>query len=754
VDDATATVDEGIQRLQDAVDFTAEAFGIDKTSAARAIAAIIDPENAPAEEPSPGTTAMVEGDGSGETLAPIEETETPSPTAAQQIAAQVAESVGTASITPKLVRLSGDTKVDSAAITNAVEQGLINAANSIYVSGDPASEVSESVTTVFTVEETTEVVVEEDDSDDGREEHMAVEIDPKNPGRFRALLVREGERTADDRIVEVGATEWRPPPLPLMLQTRTDVGHMGAEIAAVIETIHRDGNDIIGEGRYDTSTVGIEAARLAANKVMRGISVDPGDVEFDVEIEEMDDDGFPTKVLARFTHMTILGATQTPFQAIGSSQIEWIAPITNEEAEAIAASAEFTATRFSDLSLTDRERPWSGSDAKARLREWASSDGSGDVDKIDFTKFRRGFFWYDPDNAESVGAYKLPFADIVNGQIQAVWRGVTASAAAVQGARGGVDIPSTDRASVQSHISRYYAKARGKFGDDSIKPPWEMSAHEVVEMATAMTASAPRTFPVSWFQPPEFSGPVPLTVEPVRENGEEIGCRVYGHLALWNQCHTGYQGVCEMAPHSQHDYAYFLTGAVHLDDGTQARVGPITLGTEHPDLKMNPYAAKAHYDDTGRVAAWVTVGEDEHGIWCTGTLRPDLDPDQAASFAAAAPSGDWRWLNGSLEMIAVLAVNTPGFPIARFEDDHQVALVASGYAPQRDRGRRVLGKEIDGLRLTTQEMLNRVLEGIADLKSSVSTQGQRLDAIDEAVQPVLSARNEERLAAVRERLGI
>jgi hypothetical protein len=66
----------------------------------------------------------------------------------------------------------------------------------------------------------------------------------------------------------------------------------------------------------------------------------------------------------------------------------------------------------------------------------------------------------------------------------------------------------------------------------------------------------------------------------------------------------------------------------------------------------------------------------------------------------------------------------------------------------------VLGKEIDGLRLTTQEMLNRVLEGIADLKSSVSTQGQRLDAIDEAVQPVLSARNEERLAAVRERLGI
>lgn len=706
-----------------------ESLGIGREEAAAAIAALIDPASAPPAE------ATVEGDGTGEALPPIEagtvtepvEAPAVEPSAVQRIAAEVADAVeetaGAASVTINVFDTTRTFTTNEEAFAAAVD-----------TDEDSAEEA------------------EVDDAEESGDDR--VEIDPQNPGRFRAILVREGERTADDRIVEVGATEWRPTPLPLMLQTRTDIGHMGAEIAGVIETIERDGNDIIGEGRFDESPTGIEAARLAANKVMRGISVDPGDVEFDVEIEEMDEDGFPTKVLARFTHMTILGATQTPFQAIGSSQVEWLAPRIEEEA-ALAASAEFTATRFHDLSLTDRDRGWSSSDAKARVREWASSDGSGDVEKIDFGKFRQAFFWYDPADPEALGSYKLPFADVVNGQLQAVWRGVTAAAGAVQGARGGVSIPSSDRSAVQSHIGRYYAKAREKFDDDSIKPPWEMSANEVIEMATALTAAAPRTFPVSWFKTPEFSGPVPLTVEPVRgDDGKELGCRVYGHLALWGQCHTGYQGVCQMAPRSEHDYAYFLTGAVHLDDGTQTRVGPITFGTEHSDLHMNPYAAKAHYDDTGRVAAWVTIGEDDHGIWCTGALRPDLDPDQAASFAAAAPSGDWRWLGGSLELIAVLAVNTPGFPIARFEDDHQVALVASGYAPQRDRGRHVLGKEIDGLRLTTQEMLNRVLEGISELKTTITTQSGRLDAIDLVVKPIADARTEERLAAVRERLGI
>jgi hypothetical protein len=44
---------------------------------------------------------------------------------------------------------------------------------------------------------------------------------------------------------------------------------------------------------------------------------------------------------------------------------------------------------------------------------------------------------------------------------------------------------------------------------------------------------------------------------------------------------------------------------------------------------------------------------------------------QIRALRASAPSGDWRPVNGSLELVAVCQVNVPGFPIAR-------AMVASG----------------------------------------------------------------------------
>jgi len=44
-------------------------------------------------------------------------------------------------------------------------------------------------------------------------------------------------------------------------------------------------------------------------------------------------------------------------------------------------------------------------------------------------------------------------------------------------------------------------------------------------------------------------------------------------------------------------------------------------------------------------------------------------------------SGDWRWIGGQLELIAVCSVNTPGFPVPRarvaFSSGEQRTLVAS-----------------------------------------------------------------------------
>jgi hypothetical protein len=92
--------------------------------------------------------------------------------------------------------------------------------------------------------------------------------------------------------------------------------------------------------------------------------------------------------------------------------------------------------------------------------------------------------------------------------------------------------------------------------------------------------------------------------------------------------------------------------------------------------------AVKHYDDTASSVADVHAGEDSYGIWVAGALRPGTQPDQIRALRASAPSGDWRPIRGSLELVAVCQVNVPGFPIARARvaSGAVMALVAAGAA--------------------------------------------------------------------------
>ncbi len=121
-----------------------------------------------------------------------------------------------------------------------------------------------------------------------------------------------------------------------------------------------------------------------------------------------------------------------------------------------------------DLPLASRERAWNA--VAARRRMLAAAGGE---DNTDWRKYRRGFFWYDEANAENLGAYKLPFADVIGGTLTAIPRAIFAVAAVLQGSRGGVDIPEKDKERIRGKVSRYYARMRQQFQDDSIVPPWE-----------------------------------------------------------------------------------------------------------------------------------------------------------------------------------------------------------------------------------------------------------------------------------------
>ena len=127
------------------------------------------------------------------------------------------------------------------------------------------------------------------------------------------------------------------------------------------------------------------------------------------------------------------------------------------------------------LPLSERDRAWDAGAATQRLEKWASSDGSGDPDKIDFDKFGRGFFWQDePDQAGAkIGDFKFPFADVIGGKLTAVWRGVTSGAQRLSSAKG-VDVPA-----IQKKMAVYYSKAKSQYSDPKITPPWESGSHAV-----------------------------------------------------------------------------------------------------------------------------------------------------------------------------------------------------------------------------------------------------------------------------------
>lgn len=180
---------------------------------------------------------------------------------------------------------------------------------------------------------------------------------------------------------------------------------------------------------------------------------------------------------------------------------------------------------------------------------------------------------------------------------------------------------------------------------------------------SAIVASSGARPSVEWFRAPQLSEPTPLQVT---EDG-----RLFGHIALWGSCHVGYGSECVSPPPSPSSYAYFRTGSVVTKEGHEVPTGRITMDTVHAGRRLGPADTAAHYDHTGLAVADVAAGEDKHGIWIAGWIRPGVSDEQKAVLQASSLSGDWRRIGGALELVSVLAVNTPGFPIPR-------ALVASG----------------------------------------------------------------------------
>lgn len=466
---------------------------------------------------------------------------------------------------------------------------------------------------------------------------------------WTAVLARIGTPTGDKRIIAPGALTNRDLPLPLMWQRVSDSGHSGSVTVGSIDTLTIDNHSgmVTASGRF----LPVRGAAEAMAQTDLGVTGPSVDLFDDVDVREvqtlieagvvgpnllddmddleyaMDDDGMIVITRAR-----IAGATLVQIPAFSGVSIDMADDDGEDMPYDYALTASVRSSGWADMPIADGSRAWDGAAAADRVFSWA-----GGPDNPDWAKYARAFLRKDDNaNPESRGAYGFGIADVIDGTLTIVPKGVFAAAAATKGARTGKT--PADAAAMQRVLRGIYKRL------DRPAP-------------FALTASAaPALPPTDWFRQPDLDRLTPLTIS-------DTG-RVFGHIAGWETCHVGLPG-CVTAPASQTGYAYFHTSEQPTAEGYTLPVGTLVAGPRHADPALAFQAAAAHYDDPAAAVARVQAGEDEHGIWVAGWILPGAAEEAVQVFRSSPVSGDWRRVGGALELIAVCSVNSPGFPVPR-----------------------------------------------------------------------------------------
>lgn len=104
---------------------------------------------------------------------------------------------------------------------------------------------------------------------------------------------------------------------------------------------------------------------------------------------------------------------------------------------------------YKKFQKADLNTPWS----------FDAADGNAILERGGWRLYKAVHTWVDTSEGstpEKRQAYKLPHHKIIDNLVKTVWNGVRAAMAALLGARGGVDIPESDRKGVYNHLARHY----------------------------------------------------------------------------------------------------------------------------------------------------------------------------------------------------------------------------------------------------------------------------------------------------------
>lgn len=159
----------------------------------------------------------------------------------------------------------------------------------------------------------------------------------------------------------------------------------------------------------------------------------------------------------RYIKQELLEISAVPVPALASAQvIDAAKELGISEGKALQV-VDFPKTKatvpFRAYDPAPESRAWDSAAATARARKWA---GGPDKDKMNWNMYKELFTWFDSDERTSFGVYKLPHHDVTGGEPLTIWRGVVAAMGVLLGARGGVDVPESDKRRIYNHLARHY----------------------------------------------------------------------------------------------------------------------------------------------------------------------------------------------------------------------------------------------------------------------------------------------------------
>lgn len=628
-------------------------------------------------------------------------------------------------------------------------------------------------------------------------------------------LAFENQETGDGRVFAPGALEWTSPgPWPLQYADEMLRGHEGAELAGAINTLGRDGDRITGSGvLYLSQDAGAEAAMLLEEGAPLGVSVDLDDVDVEFVDRTLTEDANGNLVLAAsLASASLLRLDDGGWMITASTAPSWTAAgghparlahtaqlITGPGGAVTAASvrAAFEGAGVLTAAAGDPDSPDTGvvvhSETSGDLIVRITRARLRGATLVTVPAFAGARIVLDPVedqapvNAASATPEKVTAAGDTRTRVVHYVRSAPSPVGAAEVARATQIAVSTARSHLNAavkdgHLVRlrpglYVGASSLPEGPDTtasaaVEPANVPRTHPVSDevmgelVASAWTAMQDTDpMPAAWFREPTQE-----ELPPGSGGVHYAGGRIYGWVAQAGEPHAGYPGRnLTIESLGQIDMSHFLRARFKLDDGTYVKAGAFTMNVPHSRDGAECDTASCQFDDTRTVAAVVTCGLNDRGLWFSGAAAPWLSEWDRTVFTACQPSYHMRQApDGRWQLRAVLSVPVPGHSsplLAAAVERSNLALAASAaVAPThdvQDAQTRVLevpaqpGEAITpsaGARVTAAPASPAAPGGLEGLAAALTARPELLDGLLDALTRRQTERDEARRAEV-ERLS-